>query len=116
MLAAKAAVDALCARHGLERSDIQAHIKILGLDVDTIDADAVHVKKVERHRLCIASTHNIMYLLILGMADRMLCFWVLQLQEGRPARSCTSPDSDHGCRCCKNWQTMRGGLYRTIMA
>ena len=56
MLAAKAAIDAICARHGLERSDLQAHLDILGLDVETIDENAVNVKKVEPHRLCIAST------------------------------------------------------------
>ena len=58
MLAAKVAIDALCARHGLESSDLQAHFDILGLDVETIDADAAHVKKVENHRLCIASMHE----------------------------------------------------------
>lgn len=46
MLAAKAAIDAVCARHGLQRSDLQAHLGILGLDVETVDEDAVNVKKV----------------------------------------------------------------------
>ena len=46
MLAAKAAIDAVCARHGLQRSDLQARLDILGLDVETVDEDAVNVEKV----------------------------------------------------------------------
>ena len=37
----------MCARHGLQRSDLQDHAEILGLDVGTIDDDAAHVEQVQ---------------------------------------------------------------------
>ena len=76
MLAAKAAVDAVCARHGLQRSDLQAQLDILGLDVDSVDVDAANVQKVDRHPLCIASTQHCFHsgqsmMLVLGMTGRV---------------------------------------------
>ena len=46
MLAAKASIDALCARHELTRTDLQDQISVLGLDIETIDKDAAHVQQV----------------------------------------------------------------------
>ena len=37
----------MCARHGLQRSDLQEHADVLGFDIGTIDDDAVHVEQVQ---------------------------------------------------------------------
>ena len=42
----RAAIDAVCARHSLQRSDIQAHSDVLGFDIGMNDADAAHVQQV----------------------------------------------------------------------
>jgi hypothetical protein len=46
VLAAKASIDAVCARHGLTNTDLQDQIDVLGLDVETTDKDAAHVQQV----------------------------------------------------------------------
>ena len=50
MLGAKTAIDAVCARHGLQRSDLQDHADILGFDVGIIDDDAAQVEQVQTTR------------------------------------------------------------------
>ena len=42
----RTAIDAVCARHSLQRSDIQAHSDILGFNIEMNDADAAHVQQV----------------------------------------------------------------------
>ena len=42
----RTAIDAVCARHSLQRSDIQAHSNVLGFDIGMNDADAAHVQQV----------------------------------------------------------------------
>lgn len=47
VLEARTAVEAVCARHGLHRSDLQEHADLLGFDIGTIDDDAAHIKQVQ---------------------------------------------------------------------
>lgn len=47
VLGARKSIDAVCARHGLHRSDLQEHGDLLDFDVGTIDDDAAHVQEVQ---------------------------------------------------------------------
>ncbi len=53
VLGARTAAEAVCARHGLHRSDLQEHADLLGFDISRVDDDSVHVKQVQASSLLI---------------------------------------------------------------